>query len=74
MSKVFFHKTGVFTDLWEYWEQRKLLIGLETSLLGDRMPSSHQVLIVEEKDEKALQRTGGFTRMESLRPKRRLLM
>ena len=59
--------------MWEYWEQRKL-IGFETSLLGNRMPSSHQVLIVEEKDEKALQRTGGFTRMESLRPKRRLLM
>ena len=73
MSKVFFHKTGVFTDLWKYWEQRKL-IGFETSLLGDRRPFSHQVLIVEEKDEKALQRTGGFTRMESLRPKRRLLM
>ena len=52
----------------------ELLIGLETSLLGDRMPFSHQVLMVEEKEEKALQRTGGFTRMESLRPKRRLLM
>ena len=73
MSKVFSYKTGVFTDLWEYWEQRKL-IGFETSLLGDRMPFSHQVLMVEEKEEKALQRTGGFTRMESLRPKRRLLM
>ena len=73
MSKVFSHKTGVFTDLWEYWEQRKL-IGFETSLLGDRMPFSHQVLMVEEKEEKALQRTGGFTRMESLRAKRRLLM
>ena len=59
--------------MWEYWEQRKL-IGFETSLLGDRMPFSHQVLMVEEKEEKALQRTGGFTRMESLRPKRRLLM
>ena len=43
-------------------------------MLGDRRPFSLQVLIVEEKDEKALQRTGGFTRMESLRPKRRLLM
>ena len=59
--------------MWEYWKQKKL-IGFETSLLGDRRPFSHQVLIVEEKDEKALQRTGGFTRMESLRPKRRLLM
>ena len=59
--------------MWEYWEQKKL-IGFETSLLGDRRPFFHQVLIVEEKDEKALQRTGGFTRMESLRPKRRLLM
>ena len=55
-------------------EQRRLLIGLETSLLGDRMPFSHQGLMVEEKEEKALQRTGGFTRMESLRAKRRLLM
>ena len=59
--------------MWEYWKQKKL-IGFETSLLGDRRSFSHQVLIVEEKDEKALQRTGGFTRMESLRPKRRLLM
>ena len=49
-------------------------MGFETSSLGDKVPFFHQVLMVEEKEEKALQRTGGFTRMESLRPKRRLLM